>query len=36
MQAESTAGDPDSANTVARVVSRLAKNATFRVYAQGA
>ena len=32
IHAESAAGDPDSANTVATLVSRLAHDATFRVY----
>jgi hypothetical protein len=31
-QADSTAGDPDSAIIIARLVSRWAKVATFRLY----
>jgi hypothetical protein len=36
MQADSTAGDPDNAITSARPVIRLGKDATLRVYAEGA
>ena len=34
MQAESIAGDPDNAITIAKLVSLLGQDATFRVYAQ--
>jgi hypothetical protein len=34
MQADSTAGEPDSANAITTLVSRCAKEPTPRVYAQ--